>query len=94
MTRARRLIGEARRTRRRAVASVLMLSCLGACTGPARTSADYRLKARHSAQEAQSAVATSRMAARLVDRRDAFAAYIAVVLNNAEDDATSVQSTF
>jgi hypothetical protein len=67
---------------------------LGACTGPARTASDYRLKARHSAQEAQSAVATSRMAARLVKSNGAFSAYIAVVLSNAEGDASSVESTF
>jgi hypothetical protein len=71
-----------------------MLCVLGACAGPARTSADYRLKARHSAQESQSAVATSRLAARLVRERGAFSAYVAVVLNNAEDDASSVESTF
>jgi hypothetical protein len=67
---------------------------LAACTGPARTRADYRLKARHSAQEAQSAVATSEMAARLVKDRGAFSAYIAVVLSNAEGDASSVEATF
>jgi hypothetical protein len=67
---------------------------LAACAGPARTPDDYRLKARHSAQEAQSAVATSRMAARLVAERGAFSPYVAVVLNNAETDATSVESTF
>jgi hypothetical protein len=76
------------------VVPVAVLCGLTACTGPARTPTDYRLKARHSAQEAQSAVATSRMAARLVEKRGAFSPYIAVVLNNAEDDASSVESTF
>jgi hypothetical protein len=82
------------RARSTTALSVLLLCGLAACAGPARTSADYRLKARHSAQEAQSAVATSRLAARLVSKRGAFSAYVAVVLNNAEDDASSVESTF
>ena len=82
------------RARGNSVLSVLVVCALGSCAGPVRTPADYRLKARHSAQEAQSAVATSRMAAQLVKDRGAFSAYIAVVLNNAEDDASSVESTF
>ncbi|HTK15548.1 MAG TPA: hypothetical protein VL769_04075 [Acidimicrobiia bacterium] len=67
---------------------------LAACTGPARTSRDYRLKARHSAKAASSAVATSQLVARLVRDRAAFSNYVAVVLDSAERDATSVEATF
>jgi hypothetical protein len=77
-----------------AIALLVLTYSLTACVGPARTPSDYRLKARHSAQEANSAVATSRMAAQLVRDRAAFAAYVAVVLDSAETDASSVASTF
>jgi hypothetical protein len=78
-------------------AVVLMLVATltsAACTGPARTAADYRAKARHSAVSASSAVATSGLAARLVRDGGAFASYIAVVLDSAERDATGVDSSF
>jgi hypothetical protein len=65
-----------------------------ACTGPVRNARDFRLKARHSAQAAASAVATSALAAQIVQERAAFASYVAVVLDDAERDATSVESTF
>ena len=79
----------------RAIAALVVIAAAStACVGPVRTASDFRLKARHSAQDASSAVATSQMAARLVRDRAAFANYVAVVLNSAETDASSVASTF
>jgi len=68
--------------------------CIAGCVGPARTPTDYRLKARNSAKAALSAVATSELAARLVREKAAFSGYVAVVLDSAERDVTSVESTF
>ncbi len=80
---------------RRALAAAVAALVLGvACTGPVRNARDFRLKARHSAQAASSAVSTSSLAARIVLKQAAFAAYVAVVLDDAEHDATSVDSTF
>jgi len=73
---------------------LLVAAVLTACTGPARTADAYRLKARHSAKAASSAVATARFAAQLVRDRGAFSSYLAVVLDSAERDADSVQATF
>jgi hypothetical protein len=81
--------------RRPACAAALAALVLGAaCTGPVRNARDFRLKARHSAQAAASAVSTSSLAARIVQKRAAFATYVAVVLDDAERDATGVESTF
>jgi hypothetical protein len=52
------------------------------------------LKARNSAKAALSAVATSQLAARLVRDQGAFSTYVSVVLDSAERDITSVESTF
>ena len=72
------------------LASVIALGCVG----PAGTAADYRLKARSSARSALSAIATAELAARLVRDKAAFSTYVGVVLDSAERDITSVESTF
>jgi hypothetical protein len=67
---------------------------LTGCVGPARTERDYRLKARSSARAAGSAVESATLAAVLVRERKTFSNYVVVVLDSAERDASSVQSTF
>jgi hypothetical protein len=62
--------------------------------GPARTAQDYRLKARSSARAASSALESARLAAVLVRDGKTFSNYVVVVLDSAERDASSVQSTF
>jgi hypothetical protein len=75
--------------------STLLVATIGlGCVGPARTTTNYRLKARNSAKAAASAVATSQLAATLVRHDDAPWPYVAVVLDSAERDASSVESTF
>jgi hypothetical protein len=76
------------------VSALVASTILASCAGSARTPADYRLKARHSAKAALSAVQTSMLAARLVRDDDAFSTYVSVVLDSAERDVTSVESTF
>jgi hypothetical protein len=75
-------------------ALIVMMTLAAGCVGPARTSSDYRLKTRNSAKVALSAVETSRLAARLVREKRAFATYVSVVLDGAERDVTSVRSTY
>ena len=77
-------------------ASVLGL-LLAACVqpvGPARTFDSYRHKAKHTAETALSAVETGRLGAQTARRDDAFAPYLAVLVSNAEDEASNAQTTF
>jgi hypothetical protein len=67
---------------------------VAACTGPARTADDFRLKVRNSAAQTSSALSTAALAADLVRERKTFSNYVAVVLDSAETDASSVQDTF
>jgi hypothetical protein len=69
-------------------------SILTSCVGPARTSSDYKLKARASAKSALSAVSTAELAAKLVREKKTFSTYVTVVLDSAEGDVSSVESTF
>jgi hypothetical protein len=69
-------------------------SMLVGCVGPARTATDYKLKARSSAKSALSAVETAQLAAKLVRENKTFATSVNVVLDSAERDASSVESTF
>ena len=52
------------------------------------------LKARSSAKSGLSAVSTAQLAAKLVREKKTFATYVNVVLDSAESDITSVESTF
>jgi hypothetical protein len=76
------------------VAVSLLALELSACVGPARSASSYRLKVRGSAKTALSAVATATFAAQLVRDNGAFATYLSVVLDSAEGDVTSTESTF
>jgi hypothetical protein len=76
------------------VAVSLLALELGSCVGPARSASSYRLKARGSAKTALSAVSTASLAAQIVRDKGAFATYVSVVLDSAERDVTSTESTF
>jgi hypothetical protein len=73
---------------------VVAVAFVASCTGPARTAGDFRLKARNSAAQASSALSTAQLAADLVRERKTFSNYVAVVLDSAETDVSSVQDTF
>jgi hypothetical protein len=70
---------------------------LAACVqpvGPARTFDSYEHKARHTAETALSAVQTGRLGVRAAKHDDTFAPYLSVLVSNAEDEASSAQTTF
>ena len=62
-----------------------MLVLLTSCVGPARTFGVYESKAAQSAEGALSAVQTTRMAIRDALTRDAFAPYLSIAIQDAED---------
>jgi hypothetical protein len=80
-----------------AVAAVLAVLALGACTTPvptARSAADYRKKAGATADTAKSAVNTALMAIGVDADGGTFARTLDVVLAEAEDDASGAGETF
>ena len=84
-------------TVRRVCAIVLAgaLTCgLAACAGPTTGPHDYRLKLANTAEALESTARTVIMAGDLLDDGRAFQPYVANVISDAEDDATSVQETF
>ncbi|HJQ42580.1 MAG TPA: hypothetical protein VJ831_05820 [Jatrophihabitantaceae bacterium] len=71
-----------------------LLLTLAACVGPAPTTEDYLGKARHSADSAVSALQTALLAVDSNRKGNLFAAYLDVLLSEAEDDFGSVQQQF
>lgn len=71
-----------------------LAAALGACVGPARTSQSYTKKASHSVQDTRSAVETARLAVDAADGDRATGPYLSVLLGQAEEEASSVQTTF
>jgi len=72
-------------------------TALGACVqpvGPARTFDSYERKASDTASTALSAVQTGRLGAQTAKHDDTFAPYLAVLVSEAEDEASSAQTTF
>lgn len=67
---------------------------LGGCVGPARTSQAYSKKASSSLHDTRSAVETARLAVDATAHDRATGPYLSVLLSQAEEQATSVQSTF
>jgi hypothetical protein len=70
---------------------------LAACVqpvGPARTFDSYERKASDTASTALSAVQTGRLGAQTAQHDDTFAPYLAVLVSEAEDEASSAQTTF
>jgi hypothetical protein len=76
------------------VAGALGLLVLGGCVGPARTTDDYTRKASTSVHDVHSAVETARLGVDAVARDRTTGPYASVLLGQAEEQATSVQSTF
>jgi hypothetical protein len=77
---------------------ILLLLVVGAScvqpVGPARTFDSYKHKAKDTAETALSSVETARLGAGAAKRDDVFAPFLSVLLGEAEDEATSAQSTF
>ena len=76
-----------------AALAVVLVACVQP-VGPARTFDSYEHKAKSTAETALSSVETGRLAARTAKHDDTFAPYLAVLLSDAENEATSGQSTF
>jgi hypothetical protein len=81
-------------TIRRAFAVSALCATMSGCVGPVRTFRVYAQKAADTAQQVSSALQTAIVAGEVVGRGDATATFVAVVVANAEDDASSAQSTF
>ena len=73
--------------------AVLVSACVQP-VGPARTFDSYQHKAKDTAETTLSSVQTGRLGAQTARRDDAFAPYLAVLLSNAEDEASGAQTTF
>ncbi len=81
---------------RRAGRAVVAMTAIlwTACVGPARTSDDYTRKASTSLHDTRSAVETARLAVDAAAGGRASGPYLSVLLSDAEEQASSVQSTF
>ena len=79
-----------------AVVTAALLAALGSasCAGPSRTTDDFHHKASSTARATTSAVETALLVQQSFDRRRLFGSYAAVVISEAEDDASSAQNTF
>lgn len=75
-------------------AGIAALAVTAACVGPSRTDEDYRRKVANSAEAMSSSVATGMATAQLASHRRAFAPYVEQALNDAVNDATSIQGGF
>jgi hypothetical protein len=67
---------------------------LAGCAGPTHGTGDYRQKLANTSEALESSAQTVVMAAGLATGKRAFGTYVADVISQAEDDATSVQQTF
>jgi len=76
------------------VSALLLALALSACAGPTHSQGDYELKLANTAESLDSASQTVVMAARLFEDDKAFNPYVANVISDAEDDASSSQQTF
>jgi hypothetical protein len=61
---------------------------------PARTRDDYAHKAKDTAESVLSSVETSRLAARVGTRGDAFAPYVSTTLSDADEGVAKAQGSF
>ncbi|HEY4377126.1 MAG TPA: hypothetical protein VGM93_08195, partial [Acidimicrobiales bacterium] len=76
-----------------AIVTVLSLVLVG-CVGPSRTETDYRRKAATTLDRVRSAVETTILGIEATERHHLPAAYVSVLLAEAEDDASAVDGTF
>lgn len=77
-----------------AALAVLLAVLLAGCVGPARTSQSYTGKASTSLHDTRSAVETARLGVEAAAGDRATGPYLSVLLSQAEEQASSVQSTF
>ena len=75
-----------------AIAVVIVVAT--GCVGPSRTEDDFARKAANTAEAAESAVNTARLAVRTAARDRAFGPFLSVTLRNAEEDADAAQQSF
>lgn len=73
---------------------IAVATFLAACTGPSRSTSDYREKAANSAQAMRSAVQTVRLVAEAALDGRAPSRYTALVVSEAEHDGDSIASAF
>ena len=64
------------------------------CVGPSRTQTDFRRKADSTVDDVRGAVQTAVIGIQAADRHSLPAAYISVLLGDAEEDASSAADTF
>jgi hypothetical protein len=74
-----------------ALATALVVT---SCVGPSRTSTDFRRKADTTVDTVRGAVQTTILGIQATDRHSLQAAYVSVLLGDAEDDASSAADTF
>ena len=79
---------------RKVPASVLLATILAGCAEPASSYADYRNKAANSVKKMIGVVASGKLAAELDLQNKMLATLTDTVVTNAENDASSVQSSF
>ena len=79
---------------RRAAAVLLAVLLSGACVGPSRSDADFRLKAGNTAKAVRSALETALLAADGAGDGKLTSNYVSVILGEAEQDASAAQATF
>jgi hypothetical protein len=75
-------------------AGAAVFAAIAGCAGPTTGTGDYRQKLANTAEALESSAQTVVMAARVATGKRAFGNYVADVISQAEDDATSVQQTF
>jgi hypothetical protein len=84
----------ARHRRSVGVGLLTVVLTLSACVGPATTIAAYEGKARRAAEDASSAVNTALLGVRIHQRGSLLENYFETMLSQAEDDISSVQTSF
>jgi hypothetical protein len=75
-------------------ALLVLAGCFHPLVGPARTDRSYELKASSTAQKVDSEVNTAKLAAKAAGDGDAFAAYLSVVVGEAESGASGTHNDF
>jgi hypothetical protein len=76
------------------VVLVVGSGCVSHPVGPARTLSKYEGKAVTTAESAQSAVETVRLAAETGDAGDAFGSYLSILVSDQEEALSGLQGTF
>jgi hypothetical protein len=73
---------------------LVLLATLTGCVGPARTDDAYRGKAATTLDAVRSSIETGIVGAHAAARHDLPAAYVSILMAEAEDDASAAQATF